>query len=170
MNRENCHASSQEEADILIGRYRKQKQYVQCLVKEEISKHEWNVTQEIRSSDNKSKSLWENIDKLRNKERKSKDEIHLFDTKGNKLTEAEERESLVAFWRTVYQKHDNKIAEAWNQEKEKEYRTKHEINASEQKLMVDGVLHPTHLQEHLDMVTQIDNNLMDMKEMMITET
>ena len=116
-----------------------------------------------------SKLLWENIDKLRRKERKTKQEVHLFDEKGVQLTDKEERKSLVSFWKGVYQRHDNKIAKIWRKEEDK-YKEKYEQEEKERVMMVDGTLHPVHLQEHLDMVTKVDRHMLGMEELKISET
>ena len=144
LNREKRKAASQTEADDLHAKYVKQKRYVQKLIKEQISRHEKKVTEEIRLSSNKSKSLWENIDKLRQKERRTNDHVCLYDSNGGKLENEEAAGALAEFWKGVYQKHENTSAEVWNDERKQSY--ENETKQNKEAIKVRKLL-----QEHTDM-------------------
>lgn len=62
-NREKRNANTDEEKNRLNELYLAQKKKVQIIIKEEMFKHEYKITKEIK--ENQSKKLWENIDRLR---------------------------------------------------------------------------------------------------------
>ena len=121
LDREKRNVNTEEEKEKLYDEYQKQKEVTKLLVKEEISKHEIKVTEEIRQSACKSKALWENISKLRGKPVAKHTEIHLFTEEGKPMEEQDEENAFLDFWEKVYQKHDNRIDVVWNRETRQRY-------------------------------------------------
>ena len=100
--------------------YKLQKEIVKEKIKAAIKKHEARVVQEIKL-DTSNRKLWLNIKKLKeinNTER----EIRLCGDDGKLLNEVEERKQLRETWKQIYQKHENKIDEEWNEGMRNEYR------------------------------------------------
>ena len=162
INREKRGAKTQKEKNVLHMKYQKQKKYVKGLVKEQLSKHEKKITNEIRLSTNKSKALWENIDKLKKKERKSKAEVHLHNANGEKLNSIEESQALVNYWKTIYQKHQNTTGKVWNEEIKDRYDRKME---QEEEMKSNRKL----LNEHMDMAFAHNETVAPMNTPMINE-
>ena len=59
--------------------------------------------------------LWEYIKKLQGKEIKQIN-LQIYDTEGELLPEEEAEREIETFWKTIYQKQDNNICEAWKEE------------------------------------------------------
>ena len=87
--------------------------------KEEIRKHEEKIVEEIKQ-DKGGKELWKNIRKISGKEVKKK-ELRIYDEDGKELEEIEAKEKIERFWKQIYQTHQNKIEEYWNQEEKETY-------------------------------------------------
>ena len=166
LNRERRNANNEEERESLYREYQKQKKTTQILVKEEISKHERKVTEEIRQSACKSKALWENISKLKGKEAKQITEIHLYTEEGKLMEEKDEEEAFLSFWEKVYQKHENKIGVIWNGETRQRYTL--DLENDQGTLEFKGYSFPCELREHMDMVEQIKQSQSVMLEPKIT--
>ena len=94
--------------------YKEQKIKVRELIKKEIRKHEEKIVEEIKQ-DKGGKELWNNIRKISGKEVKKK-ELKIYDEDGKELEEIEAKEKIERFWKQIYQTHQNKIEEYWNQE------------------------------------------------------
>lgn len=162
INRKKRNARNQTatEKDMLCQEYKHQKRKVQMMVKEAITVSERKITEEIRKSKNKSKSLWENIDKLKKNER-VRAETHLHDTSGNLLELEEEREQLTKYWTSIYQKHENEAKNKWYEEHQKDYK-----RAIEQENKIEQG-YAKILREHVDMAFHIDNVIDAMEEPVI---
>ena len=89
------------------------------LIKKEIRKHEEKIVEEIKQ-DKGGKELWKNIRKISGKEVKKK-ELKIYDEDGKELEEIEAKEKVERFWKQIYQTHQNKIEEYWNQEEKETY-------------------------------------------------
>ena len=61
-----------------------------------------------------------NIRKISGKEVKNK-ELGIYDEDGKELEEMEAEERIERFWKQIYQTHQNKINEYWNQEEKDMY-------------------------------------------------
>ena len=73
------------------------------MVRVAIEKHELEITEEIRNSDNKGKMLWKNINKLQGNENKNK-EIEIYDKDKQKIEEKKEEELISIFWKGIQNK------------------------------------------------------------------
>ena len=167
LNREKRNANTEEEKEKLYDEYQKQKEVTKLLVKEEISKHEIKVTEEIRQSACKSKALWENISKLRGKPVAKHTEIHLFTEEGKPMEEQDEN-AFLDFWEKVYQKHDNRIDVVWNRETRQRYIS--ELENQHEALELGSSTFPCELREHIDMIAQVKKPPSVMAEPEIMET
>ena len=88
-------------------RYQEQKMKVKELVREEITKHELKITDEIKRDRNR--KLWENINYLRGKSKTKSTEAHVYDENGNKIPEDKAKESRTSYWKSIYRKSENDI-------------------------------------------------------------
>ena len=88
-------------------------------MRELIRKHEEKIVEEIKQ-DKGGKELWKNIRKISGKEVKKK-ELRIYDEDGKELEEIESKERIERFWKQIYQTHQNKINEYWNQEENETY-------------------------------------------------
>ena len=77
------------------------------------------IVEEIKQ-DKGGKELWKNIRKISGKEVKKK-ELRIYDEDGKELEEIEAKEKIERFWKQIYQTHQNKIEEYWNQEEKETY-------------------------------------------------
>ena len=154
LNRKRRNATTGEEEQKLYQEYQNQKKATQKLIKEEISKHERKVTDEIRKNSCKSKALWENISKLRGNQIARNKEIHLFTEEGKPMEEEEEQEAFHGFWESVYQKHKNRIDEVWNSESKEQY--EQDLANQQEELEFHGCSFPRELREHLDMIGHME--------------
>ena len=103
LNKKARNTESEEEKNIFKLEYRKQKLKVKAMVRVAIEKHELEVTEEIRNSDNKGKMLWKNIEKLKGNENKNK-EIEIYDKDKQKIEEKKEEELITIFWKGIQNK------------------------------------------------------------------
>ena len=139
--------------------YLKQKTKTQILIREEISKYENNMTNEIRN-DKSRKKLWTQIKKLQGKEN-SKKEISLHDENGKKIEDQENLKKIVGeFWKGVYQCHPNESGHVWNEAEIGTYENKMEYDASNGPILIENSQSriPAILEEHLDAAIQIDSD------------
>ena len=96
--------------------YKVQKEKVKGIVKEEIYKHEKKITDEIKSD--KNRKLWDNINFLRGKNKNRNSKADIYNNDGIKLECTEARGKINEFWKTIYQRNENEIAEKWQNAKE----------------------------------------------------
>ena len=89
------------------------------LIKKEIRKHEEKIVEEIKQ-DKGGKELLKNIRKISGKGVKKK-ELRIYDEDGKELEEIEAKEKIENSWKQIYQTHQNKINEYWNQEEKEIY-------------------------------------------------
>ena len=128
--------------------YLKQKEKVKALIKEETYKHEKKITDEIKK--NKSRKIWENINFLRGKAKNKNKTVDVYKNNGEKLDTEEKREETAKFWKEIYQKNGNNIADIWDNSKH-EYGNTLESNT----ISVGEYTFPFQLQEHIDYFIQI---------------
>lgn len=89
----------------------------------------------------------------------------IYDEEGKKLNEKEAAEKLEHFWKKVYQKHENKIADAWDTETRLGYcnnydRKMHSTSTDQnQNLNV-----PNELREHMDAFYKITKEIQQMSD------
>ena len=162
----------------LNEQYKVQKERVQMLIKIEIEKYERKITEEIKFNKNKNK-LWENIKKLQGKENQRKD-TYVYDERGNKISNEEERKELRDTWEKVYKKEKNEVEDFWNENKE-QYGLALDRNEIQIRYRIRGpiVLGPSnddrnellkipgHLREHFDMEFCIDSEINSMDKTII---
>lgn len=110
--------SEGEERDRISELYIQQKAAVKILVRDEKSKYEKAIAQEIKANDNP-KKMWDMIKKMRG-ENTVPNRKKLY--KGNEeVTESEEANEMINYWISVYQINQNGIAEGWNERKRELY-------------------------------------------------
>ena len=130
------------------------------MVKDAVTVHEKAKTIKILKDPNRSKKLWENIDILRNDKKEDPRLIVLYKENGETIELSDTPEELENKWKTVYQKHENKIAEVWNPN----VRLQYENNINEERVRTlnvhSGQTQITigyHLREHFDMAIPVNN-------------
>ena len=111
--------NEEREKNLIWARYKEQKIKVRKLIKKEIRKHKEKIDEEIKQ-DKGGKELWKNIKKISGKEVKKK-ELRMYDEDGKELEKIEAEERIERFWKQIYQTHQNKINEYWNQEQREMY-------------------------------------------------
>ena len=119
LNRQQRNENREREKYLIWERYKEQKIKVRELIKKEIRKHEEIIVEEIKQ-DKGGKELWKNIRKISGKEVKKK-ELRIYDEDGKELEEIEGKVKIERFWKQIYQTHQNKINEHWNQEEKETY-------------------------------------------------
>ena len=119
INRQQRNENREREKHLIWERYKEQTIKVRELIKNEIRKHEEKIVEEIKQ-DKGGKELWKNIRKISGKEVKKK-ELRIYDEDGKELEEIEAKEKIERFWKQIYQTHQNKIEEYWNQEEKETY-------------------------------------------------
>ncbi|CAL4169055.1 unnamed protein product [Meganyctiphanes norvegica] len=124
--------------------YRKQKLKVKAMVRVAIEKHELEVTEEIRNSDNKGKMLWKNIEKLKGNENKNK-EIEIYDKDKQKIEEKKEEGLISIYWKGIQNKEINKIINSWDEQLKIEKLSSFELEESE-------AIRKKSMMEHMDMI------------------
>ena len=127
------------------------------MVRDAIWEHEEKTTQEIKV-DKTSKKLWQHIKKLKGEPLEEKREIMIYDENGVKLKDEDIPEKIESFWKQVYQRHDNKIDEIWNQEQQKKYEINTETEKNRKMIAVTGEqesqLVRYEIREHMDLVSR----------------
>lgn len=73
----------------------------------------------------------------------------VYDNEGNKLNEKEAEKNFDDYWKTIYQKHSNKIDEIWNRHLKSKYIEEYRETSGIVKTE-DGVTFPKKLQDHID--------------------
>jgi len=153
-NRQMRNEQQQEKKNELKEMYLLQKKKTQQLVRNEISKHERKITNDIRKEKGH-KKLWEIVNTLRGKKRNENKKEKLYDEQHKELEESKWSEQIINFWRKVYQKHDNNINEEWNERISDEYRTNYTQGQSFITNDSKQLYAPSYLQEHLDATGKI---------------
>lgn len=90
--------------------------------------------------------------------------IDIYNVEGNKVQQERISLELQNFWKTIYQKRENNLAEIWNTaEKLKYEKAMTKINTRNEKIQ--------NIKEHLDMITHYDQTTLDiyMHDTIITE-
>ena len=121
--------------------YKEQKMKTGELIKQEMTKYEEKLAQEIRENRNKT---WENIEKLR--KMIQREILQIYDEQGNKLSKEEGEKAVLSYWGMVYRMPDNKIPDVWNENIQKVYKeemSKQHLDATEHE-----IIFPAHLREH----------------------
>ena len=83
-------------------------------------------TKEIRENKNPGSKLWENINMLKGKETHKKEEIEIY-REGKKLSPKETEEEITRYWKSIYNKNENRMQTVWNAEKKAEYEESHDV-------------------------------------------
>ena len=169
LNREWRNTKDERERDLAKERYISKKREVQKSIKQEISKHEERKTREIREGRTSGKKLWEHVNKLRGREVRRMEEREVY-KEGKKMSNEEAEREIIAFWKTIYQKEDNNIAEVWNTERKREYCRDYEneniktLEVQQQRLTI-----PQEIAEHMDMAFRVENKCRSMRKREITD-
>lgn len=164
-NRARRKAETDEERNRLKEKYIEQKCKVQMLIKNEIYKHEKKVTKEIKENGDKTK-LWDYIRKLQGKVHK-KGELKLFNEHKQAISEDEAEKDIKVFWKTVYQKHENKMMELWKDETRKPYTENYDTRGHIVQAAPDYTV-PEPLREHMDMACIVHKEIRPMMTVQIS--
>ena len=117
-NRLNRNANTLCDRNRYYDLYKEQKRVVQDLVRDAITKHEQNLTRQIRNC-GRNNLMWENIRKL--KGNYCKKETNVYDEEGKEIEINCINKEIEIFWKSVYQKHGNNITEIWNHNSRLQY-------------------------------------------------
>ena len=133
------------------------------MVKEAVTTYERNTTKRIMEDPNRSKKLWENIHLLKNNKKKDFAKITLVDENGNPIDIMDVPKKLQNSWQAIYQKHDNKIPEVWNDNMSRQYREKLNERRENDDLTAhlnrQGRVHmQNYLREHMDMALTVEES------------
>ena len=148
-----------QESDHYEKKYIEHKTKVQSLIKEEITKYEKRITEEIKAD--KSKKMWENINYLRGKNKTNKKvntENCIYDENGDKIYNA--NTEIKNFWSKIYLKHENNTKNNWSQNKEA-----YKESILDENLEINGTKLHYSLREHFDMCYNIDDTTRFIKPM-----
>lgn len=113
-------ASNEEERGRCWEDYQRQKKVVKQMVRDEKRKFEKKITDEVKR-EKTGRKMWKMIGKLKgdvagHKRRK------LYEENGvDVVDEDREKDVMLEFWRGIYQREENNIGEAWNEEEKREY-------------------------------------------------
>ncbi|MEL6606481.1 MAG: reverse transcriptase family protein, partial [Cyanobacteria bacterium J06614_10] len=135
-------------------------------IKEEITKHEKKKTEEVKKG---GKKLFDYIRILKG-ERTSKEELSIYNEEGIKLNKEEMITEVKKFWGDkIYNMHENKINEVWNEQIKETY--EQEIQVSENEEDIYGNRFPREIREHIEAGVQImeRNRIKPMNKPDITE-
>ena len=162
-NKKKRNAKTEREKQENEDLWQQQKQIVQKMVKEAVTTYERNTTKRIMEDPNRSKKLWENIHLLKNNKKKDLAKITLVDENGNPIDIMDVPKKLQNSWQAIYQKHDNKIPEVWNDNMSQQYREKlnerRENNDLTAHLNRQGRVHmQNYLREHMDMALTVEES------------
>lgn len=123
LNRKKRRAEGEESLRYL-EMYRTQKELVMRLVKEEKTKYEIGVTNEIRDNGS-SKKMWKMIAKLRGENDQQK-RVKLYNDYGEEIAEVEEEKHMMDYWKQIYQRGESRLEEVWSEDKLREYEEQRE--------------------------------------------
>ena len=154
INRKKRKADTVEDMIRLKQEFQDQKKKGQLLIKKEITLYEKKETQRIKTSKNKSKDMWEHIRKLSKNEITKTNQSCIYSTEGGKLQQEEAMQKMEEFWTQIYQKHENQIDEAWNEEVRQRYAE--DISQMTNNILIDDMTFSEVLREHMDMAMTLD--------------
>ena len=123
-NKKKRHAVNDNEKELYENLYQQQKMKIQKMVIEAMINYEEKLTNEIKNAKNRNKSLHMYIKKLRGEKIKDNSKIIIYDTEGAIIDENSSNSiesELKQFWKGIYQKHRNTIAQIWNSELKRLY-------------------------------------------------
>ena len=169
LNREkrNCCEEDRKQSEEL---YRNQKKKVQQLIYNAMQQNELKVTMDIKNDKGRGKKLWDNIEKLRGKPRKGKNEGQIYNEDGKQLNKQESEVAIEKYWTSIYRRHDNNIAETWNEETKEVYQELIDQENNNRHLIQYGNnSFPTELREHFDCQISIQNKINPMEDPQITK-
>jgi len=179
LNRERRNESDVVIKEMKKAEYTAQKNKVQNMIKEEISKYEKRIAKDLKE-DRSRKKVWDCIKKLQGKEIK-KEELRLYSESGEALQADEERQQLRRTWEDIYRKSENKIDEYWNSRikvnYEEEEKNNQRCKIRKKFLLLDDnykverreVTFEEHMREHFDMTFRLDNPIKSMQCTRITK-
>ena len=105
-------------------RYQRQKDTVRQMILEENGKHEEKIASEIKQAKDSGKKMWLMINKLKGNEEIENSENEVYNTDDVPLKQEEVVDSMILYWREIYQKRNNDMKRVWSL-KEKEGYIKH---------------------------------------------
>ena len=111
-NRRKRQAEIGEERDRLTYLYNRQKKHTQNMIKEEITKHEQNISMKIMKEKGR-KQLQELINTLRGKKKHKKQSTRFYNEQ-EEIEEIQYHSHINKYWKDIYEMHTFKIEEEWN--------------------------------------------------------
>lgn len=137
--------------------YKEQKKKVQEDIREAKLRYEIEITEDIKNNRNDCKKLWGYINKLKG-EKNIQNDQEVYDETGEKLNNNEKTSKLKNFWEGIYQQHENKTKETWNESTRQEYKRKNE-----------GRSMPQEIRDHMDMAFNKAREVNYMEDIEITD-
>lgn len=145
----------EEKKKKLIALYSEQKCKVQLIIKNEITKYERKITNDIRFNKG-NKRLWDIVNTLRGKEGKTSEDC-IYTEDNQPISIEEQAGEIEEFWKTIYQQHEINLDEEWNTASTNQY-----INTfntrEENNIIIENCQIPIQLLEHFDAVFKIEDN------------
>ena len=120
LNKEHRNVPGGEYKQIAWNNYKEQKDLVKRMISEEMGQYERKTAQEIRDM-KKGKDMWKMINKLKGGRIEKKDILKLYTEEGVEIDEINGQEEIKRFWQGIYNMHENKMEEVWNETKKIEY-------------------------------------------------
>ena len=152
-NRERRKEQDETKKEILKDKYIKLKNENKTKIWERRQEYDKIRSEEVKNNPNK---IWDNIRRLRDK-REDK-QIELYNENGEKIEETEVEKELKQYWEGIYQKHENKINDSWNQ---------NDINKLN--TIIQEQIYSKETREHFDMVMKTENEIKEMEECIFEE-
>ena len=103
------------EKDYFESKYLEHKEKVKLMVKNEITKYEIKITDEIKAD--KNRRLWQNINYLRGKNKITKQQNYIYKENGEKIEDP--KRQIKEFWSEIYSKRNNNTQKNWSETKDR---------------------------------------------------
>ena len=124
---------------------------MQQLTKVEITKHEKKITTEIREGKDSGKKMFKMIEKLCGSTNKRKADQIVYDENKVKIGEEDASEKLVKYWRGIYRKNPNEMAQSWYESQQQQMNQTRNQPTGLMKLQRTSDMEiPRHMWEHFD--------------------
>ena len=153
MNRKQRNESNEVLKEQYFREYREQKLKASNLINKEIWKFESKQVKSIMENTNNSRNLFLNIKKLKGDDLNRSNKLDIFKN-GAIIDEEKTTEEIKTYWGKIYEMHENKINNNWNDETKEKY-CKNLKNIEDYGMEIVEYRVLTHYNEHLDMAIQI---------------
>ena len=128
------------------------------------------ITNEMKNSNNRGKSISLYIRKLRGETISTNVEITIHDNEGKEVRGEEIEKELETYWKGIYQKQENKIPEIWTEENKRKYEEEIQLNIQDENIInTNEIIIPEAIREHFDHIVQLPElNIKPMKKVNVT--